>query len=81
MSRKYPGEKPANAFASLPGNLMPTALVERTSGLANGSAGLFPSPALGKRRHRNLAGRRIAVRGYSIFVWRAVQRGAFLRVA
>src|SRR5262245_13948222 len=31
-------------------------------GLANGSAGLFPPPALGERRHRSLARRLIAVR-------------------
>jgi len=45
---------------------MPGALAARTSALANGRAGLFPSPALGKRCHRSLARRLVAVR------WRAI---------
>src|SRR6516165_4669001 len=37
--------------------------------LANGAAGLFPSPALGERRHRSLARRLIAVCGTCDFSW------------
>src|SRR5262249_6937748 len=50
--------------SSLPGST--DARIERTSGLANGRAGLFPSPALGERRHRSLARRLVAV------CWRAI---------
>ena len=58
VSRECPGEKPASSFP-YPCPLLE--LAERTGGLANGAAGLFPSPALGERRHRSLARRLIAV--------------------
>src|SRR5262245_7209149 len=65
----------------LPAISMPRALAERTGGLANGAAGLFPSPALGERRHRSVARRRVAVSRRAAFVvlegWSPHPRGAY----
>ena len=61
------------------------ARIERTSGLANGRAGLFPSPALGECCHRSLARRLVAVRRRAVLVIAVGQRrhprGAFTGAA
>src|SRR5262245_53854571 len=60
VSRQCPGEKLLARLLSRP--------AERASGLANGSAGLFPPPALSERCHRGLARRVVAVRRRAVFV-------------
>jgi len=49
-------------------------LIGRPSGLANGSVGLLPPPALGERRPRSLARRLVAVDRRAVFVVAVSQR-------
>jgi len=48
--------------------------IGRTSGLANGAAGLFPPPTLSERCHRSLACRRVAVCRCAVLVMSKGQR-------